>query len=185
MNLTRNTKLFRAYSESGKTAIYKTLSISELSVIEKIESIYHKNEFAYQIGKVSGDDMNFFEEQQIGKQIINSSLILFENQNLFELTIDEFRETLDNDAVFTLISNIIGIMPNVSIEYLLSLTYEDIIELTVFCEKISNKVIFNTTASTAPTQRLNPTPEIVEEGKTFFQDDGKSLQEKMKESEKF
>ena len=184
MNLTRNTKLFRAHSESGKTAIYRTLNVSELSVIEKIESIYHKNEFAYQLAKISGDDMNFFEEQQVGKQIINSSLVLFDNQNLFELTIDEFRETLDSDAIFTLISNIIGILPSISVEYLLSLTYEDIIELTVFCEKISNKIIFNTNTQQR-TQHLNPTPEVINDGKTFFEDDGKSLQEKMKESEKF
>jgi Mor family transcriptional regulator len=75
--------------------------------------------------------------------------------------------------------NILDIIPNTSIEYLFNLTYLDLFELGALCEKITNKKLF-----TIDSRSVLPKAEKTD-GKTFFPDDGKSLQEKMKEMREF
>lgn len=178
MNITRNTKIYKATSEKGNEVLFRTLSVTELTLVDRIESIFHKNEMAYEIAAIEKNrNLNYFEIQQIGKDVINASMMLMGNDDLFELTIDELRASVKTDPILTIISNIIGVIPNVSLEYLLTLTYEDLLELGVFCEELTNKKIFKQkTATTRPTQDVE-----IKENKSFFKEDGKSLQDKMKE----
>jgi hypothetical protein len=55
---------------------------------------------------------------------------------------------------------------------------KDLLELGVLCENVTNKKIFN--VGMAPKAKLKNT-----NGKTFFEDDNKSIQEKMKEMGSF
>ena len=182
MNITRNTKLFKASSDAGNEVIFRTLNVNELALLDSIKSVYHKHEMAYKIAvEKPNDNMNFFEVQQVGRDIVSASMLTLSNPDMLELTVDEFRGGIEDDPILTLITHIIGTLPNTSIEYLLNQTYEDLIELAVLCEKISNKKIFNSgSLKTQPKQDIE-----IKEDKSFFKDDGKSLQDKMKEMADF
>jgi len=174
MNLTRNTKLCKATDGADMEILFRSLTITELHVIEKLNSQFHKAEIAFELGYISGGKPNYLVQQEIGRDIIAASSVEINNETLFSLTVDEFRASIEDDMTLTLIQHIMNILPGTSIEYLLSLTHLDIIELAAMCEKISNKKIFNNA----------PKTEIQQE-KGFFEDDGKSLQDKMKEMDKF
>lgn len=180
MKLTKNTKLYS--STNGKTVnvTYRTLNVTELSIIERIKNPYLRSEMAYELGYISGNEPNFLAKHQIGLDIIESSNLEMNDETLLGLTIDDFRSSVKNDFVFNIITNIISVLPSTSIEYLLNLTYLDLLELGALCEKITNKKIFNVS------QSLTKTNEVVKDGKKFFDDnDGKSMQEKMKELSNF
>ena len=180
MNLTRNTKLYKATSENGNEVIYRNLTVNELKSLDNIISVFYKNKLAFDIASIDVTvELNYFEIQQIGKDIINNSLRLFSNPSLFELTIDEFRATIDDDPILSLIATIINVLPNTSIQFLLTQTYDDLIELGVLCEKLSNKKIFNVNNSASKSNG----PLEIKNNRIYFKEDGKSLQDKMKEME--
>jgi len=175
MNLTRNTKLCKATNEDGVEIIFRSLTITELKVLDNIVSQFHKAEIAFELGYISGGKPNFFLQQEIGRDIITASSLEINDETLFALTVDDMRASIDNDMIFNLIQHIISILPSTTIEYLLNLTYLDIIELAALCEKMSNKKIFTNTQSAS----------IKREDGFLSDDSGKSLQDKMKEMEKF
>jgi len=180
MKLTRNTKLYTAKDGKQVSVVYRTLTISEISVIEKIKNPVHKAEIAYDIAYISGDEPNFLAKYQIGIDIIDASLLEINDETLFALTVDEFRDSVKQDLALSLIPSIIAVLPGTSIDFLLNSTYLDLIELAAFCEKISNKKIFNTTTA------LSKPLETKKDGKLFFDDnDSRSLQEKMKDLSNF
>jgi len=79
------------------------------------------------------------------------------------------------------------------LEYLLSMTPNDIIELGCLAELRTNKHIFDIkTASKTRDKKgpQQPTPDMPDlekgdDGKMYFKEDGKSLQDKIKENVKF
>ena len=174
MKLTRNTKLYKSSDGTNVEITFRTLNVTELSVIESINSQYHKKDTAYNLGYISGDEPNFFVKQQIGQDIIEASTLELQDETLLELTIDDFRNSVKNDFIFGLIQSIVAVIPSTSIEYLLSLTLKDLIELTVLCENLTNKKIFS-----GPSTSSNSVQ--IKDDHAFFEDDGKSLQEKMKD----
>ena len=180
MKLTRNTKLYIANDGKQVSVVYRTLTISEIAVLEKIHNSVYKAETAYDIAYISGNEPNFLAKYQIGQDIIEASVLEINDETLFALTVDDFRDTVKNDLAFNLIPSIITVLPGTTIEYLLNLTYLDLIELGALCEKMSNKKIFNTTTA------LSKPVDTKKDGKLFFDDnDGRSLQEKMKDLSNF
>jgi len=180
MKLTRNTKLYTASDGKQVSVIYRTLTVSEIAVIDKIKNSYYKAEIAYDLAYISGNEPNFLAKYQIGMDIIESSLLEINDETLFTLTVDDFRSSVKNDLAFNLIPSIINVLPGTSIEYLLNITYLDLIELGALCEKITNKKIFSTNNS------ISKPSETKKDGKLFFDDnDGRSLQEKMKDLSNF
>jgi len=179
MKLTRNTKLCKSTGGENIEVIFRSLTITEMHVIDKINSSFHKAEIAFELGYISGGKPNFLVQQEIGRDVIMISTVEMNNETLFSLTVDEYRSSIDNDMMLTLIQHVLNILPGTSIEYLFSLTHLDIIELAAMCEKISNKKIFNNGQSQSQSH------EIKQEEGFFAEDDGKSLQDKMKEMEKF
>jgi len=179
MNLTRNTKMYKSSNSEGNVDVMcRSLTLLELNVIGKMTSHFHKCEFAFQLAYISGTKPNFFAQQQIGNDVIVDSNIEFNNMELFELTVEEMRHAVKDDNTLNLIHHISNSFPGTSLEYLLNLTFLDLIELGALCENITNKKIFTTTNSSANNIKIN-------EGTKTFEEDGKSLQEKMKDLAKF
>lgn len=180
MKYTRQTKLFRATDDKNIEVIYKTLSISELYFLDKIRNPLLKAEMAYDLGYISGNEPNFFAKHQIGLSIIHASSLEVNDDMLLGMTIDEFRSSTRNDNMMIIIMNILEIIPNTTIDYLFNLTYLDLLELGALCERMTNKKLF-----TIDTKSVLAKTEKVGDGKSFFQDDGKTLQDKMKEMKEF
>lgn len=178
MKITRNTKLYRASDGKAVEIVYRTLTITELKTIESIKNQFYKAEFAYELGYISGNEPNFLAKYQIGLDIIEASTFELNNETLFSLTIDDFRSSVKEDLAFNLISHVVNVFPGTSLEYLLNITYTDLMEIAAFCEKITNKKIFNMNSSSVLSEKK-------QNGKVFFEDDGKTLQEKMKEISDF
>lgn len=174
MKFTRHTKLYKATDGKSVNVVYRTLTVVELKVLENIKTQFTKYEMAYDLGYISGNEPNFFAKFQIGKDILDSSMLEISDDNLFELIVEDFRQEIGSDLILSLITNIIDVFPNTSLEYLFNLTIKDLIELGVLCERVTNKKVFN--VGNTPKARLQKNNE-----QTFFDDDNKSLQEKMKE----
>jgi len=178
MNLTRQTKLYKSTFDD-KEVIYRTLNITEINVINNISNTYYKYDVAYDLAVINKDDeINYLIKQQIGKDIIESSALSLSDDMILSLTVDGFRESVKNDFTLTLIPQIMNVL-NVNLEYLLSLTIDDLIELTALCEIMTNKKIFKDIDM--PKEDVA----IKNDNPQFFPEDGKSLQDKMKELEGF
>ena len=182
MTLTRNTKLYKSSDGKDVEIIYRTLNVTEISVLDNINHPYTKAETAYELGYISGNEPNFFSKHQIGLDIIKSSTIELNNATLLGLTVDDFRASVKDDQILTLSLAITNTM-NISFEYLQTLTYLDLIELGALCESITNKKIFTVGGGSSSQPLSNKT--VNDDGSQFFQDDGKSLQDKMKEMQDF
>ena len=182
MKLTRNTKLYKASDgTSDVEVICRSLTMIELKVIDNMKSHFHKCETAFQLSHVSGDTPNFFAQQQIGNDILQNSNIQFYNQELFELTVEEMRHTVKEDNTLDLITHITQNFPGTSLDYLFNLTFVDLVELGALCEKITNKKIFTISGSNASNININENTGAAQ----FDEDDGKSMQDKMKELANF
>ena len=179
MQFTKKTKLYESKAENVRV-IFRTLTVTEISVINSIKSDFHKKETAFQLGYVSGEIPNFSIQQQIGADIMEASTLEISNTDYFELTVDQLREEVNTDNTYDLISTILSVMPQTSIEYLVNLTYVDLMELVVLCEKMTNKKIF-----TVGKKTQNDSGVQIKDEHTFFEEDGMSLQEKMKEQKGF
>jgi len=178
MKFTRNTKLYKASDGKSVNVVYRTLTVTELKVLENVTNQFNKCELAYDIAYISGNEPNFFAKHQIGKDIIDASMVELNNDTLFELIIEDFRASTKNDLVISIILSIVELFPATSIEYLFNLTIKDLLELGVLCENVTNKKLFNV-GNVQKTKLKN------NNGKAFFDDDGKSLQDKMKEMRDF
>jgi len=180
MKFTRNTKLYNSTDGKEVSIVYRTLTISEISVIDRIKNAYYRAEMAYELGYISGNEPHFLAKYQIGQDILEASSLEVNDETLFALTVDDFRASIKGDLAFNLIPSIINVLPGTTVEYLLNITYLDLIELGALCEKMANKKIFNTTNT------ISKAHEQQKDGKLFFDDnDGRSLQEKMKDLSNF
>ncbi len=176
MKITRQTKLYKSQTDTDVFVTFRTLNISELKVIDSIKSQFHKAEIAFELGYISGDNPNYLIKEQIGRDIIEASSIAMDDEVLFELIVEDFRTAVNNDMMFDLCARILEAIPSTTIEYLMSCTFNDLIELVAFVEKLTNKKIFKFEKK----QDIN-----IKDEKAFFQEDGKTLQDKMKEMDKF
>ena len=198
LKATRNTKFFKTVVDD---IIYtdRQLSISEINMLDNMSNPYNKNNVACMLSLVEGyfEDIPWQKRQQIGTKVLEFSTEIIRNQEYLEAIAKKHQLRLANDEIIEMIKVILDIIPNTNIEYLLSLTVEDIIELVCICEKIANKRIFTFKGSNntmkvgdkKPTQDMpSSLPDgttIGDDGKLYFEDEGKSLKDKMKETNKF
>lgn len=178
--MTRNTKLYRSKikDKNGKEIeiIYRDLTVNELSFINNIKSEDKKREYACKFALEGNYNLQWPAIIQVGEIIILKSRSVSEDRDLFELTVKDFRESIPQDSVLSLIGHICRVFPGTSVTDLLNLTYKDLIELVCLCEIATNKKIFDVQSIIGNVKR---------NGKTEFPDDGKSLKEKMDELKKF
>lgn len=171
--MTRNTQLYKI-NYKDQEVLYRDLTVLELSYLKNISNIALREEIAAKTAIINTDP-NTIDWQilnQIGKDILIRSTNIVDNATLFELTVKEFRDNVQNDPTLLAISNITSILKNESVLELLNLTHKDLIELVCFCETRTNKKIFN----------VGKGPIV--KG-THLARDGKSLKEKMEELNKF
>ena len=179
-NMTRNTEL-RKFIIDEKEIIYRTLTINEIKFLNSIDSEIHRYENAYRLAIYEKQfDPSDQQKFSIGKDIIFNSQVIAMDQKTMDLAISQFRNDLNHDHSFTLMIEILKALPNISMLDLLQLTYKDIVELTVMAEMISGKKFL----SVGGKGNEGPIPEGYErvDGKLYFKEDGKSLQEKIDEN---
>ena len=181
--MTRNTEL-RKFVVDGKEVIYRTLTINEIKFLNNIESDIHRYENAYRLAIYECNfETSYQQKYSIGKDIIHNSQVIAFDQNTMDMAISQFRTHLNNDHSFALMLRILENLPNISILELLNLTYKDIVELTVMAELVSGKQFLSVGGKDNPVDDA-PVPEGYEriDGKLYFKEDGKSLQEKIQEN---
>jgi NAD-dependent SIR2 family protein deacetylase len=171
--MTRNTKLYKV-KINGKDVYYRTLTIKELSIINNITKEFYKNEIAAKFALIDDVQLDFPMLQQIGKDTIEKSNIVLYDEELYKITVENFRRSINDDQFMVIVMKILQVMPNLSIEYLFNQTTQDIIEIGCICEQLSNKRFFNFSYTTK-------TDDIG--GHKYFQESGKTLKEKIKEGE--
>jgi len=196
---TRNMKFVRS-NLHGIDYIFRQLSISEINMLDGMESGYYKNELACNICCIEGylEDLTWQEKQKLGNKILEFSTNLGKNSDYFETIAKKHQLRLNTDHTIDMIKIILENLPGVTIEYLLSLTYEDLIELVCVCEKLANKRFF-TFKSTATAMKvgnkkpsqdlpssLPPGTLISDDGKLFFEEtETATLKDKMRDANKF
>lgn len=203
--MTRNTKLYKAKIDGTQIVLFRTLTVRELSFINGIKNPGIKNEMAAKIAITEGysENIHFTALNQIGIDVINKSTDCIHDQELLSITVDSLRMIVQDDMALNLIKNIMAVIPNITFEYLMEQTYEDLLELLCLCELITgkkmfqNKQHFSTPNTVADPFNGNKTvdlrgvkhtmPETVKkDGKTYLHEkDEISLEEKMKQDQKW
>ena len=172
--MTRNTKIYKI-TVNKKDIYYRTLNVSEITMLNGINKPFYRFEMAAKLSLMNDESLDYPILQSIGKDVIERSSLTICDKDLYEITVENFRKSIETDEFITIIVKILQHLPNVSIEFLLNQTINDLIEYGCICEKLSNKRFFNFT-NTSKIDEQN--------GHKYFQDDGKSLKEKMIENEK-
>lgn len=175
--MTRNTKLYKV-DGFGEELVYRTLTVEELVFLDGISNEYHKYENAVKLALVEGNiyELKFTVISEIGRDIIRNSRSVMVNDELFKVTVQEFRMKSKEDPCMNMILSILNIVPGMTYEFLINQTYTDLIELMCLAERISNKKLMNISNTTQQP-----------EGPAYLPDDdsGKSLQDKIKEDMKW
>ena len=171
--MTRNTHLYKTQYVKDKKKhdiYYRDLTSLEYTFLNNIKNIAVKNDMAGRIAiwETDPDIVPFGTRMIIGRDAISRIDNLLSSKQIFEITINEFRENIKKDDFLMAIKNILMCIPGQSFTDLLNLTITDLLELSCVCELIIGKPLFDT--GNKKSGLLNP--------KTL-PDDGKSLQEKM------
>lgn len=176
--MTRNTKLYKIVV-NGKTIIFRTLTCNEITFLNNISNVAVRYEQAAKLAITEGYDpsIHFMAMHQIGEQALDFSSSMVNDDELFNLTVEEYRMKVKDDSTLNMILTIMDVIPSMTFEYLLNLTFNDLIEYTCLIERITKKRIFND----------NSKKEQPQQKQAFFDDPdaGKSLAEKIKEDQKY
>ncbi len=203
--MTRNTKFYKVTIDGyDDTIIYRTLSVKELGIVNGIQNPAYKNEMAAKLGITEGYSTNihFTAINQIGIAILSKSTEIIADKDLFDIVVDTYRTSVQDDTTLGLIKQILSVLPNLTLDFLLDQTYADLVELVCLCEGICGKKIFQRRAFTQPPMPEDPfqtgdtlnlqgvdhtLPPVKEfEGKNYLQEDKElTLAQKMKVDQKF
>lgn len=173
MKYTRNTKLYKVnYNDQGikKEIIYRDLTNLEYSFLSNIKNDALRVEMA---GKTVIDeiDIPIGTLLLIGKKVLDNITDLLSSEELFNITLDEFKNNIKNDNIMMAIKQILCVLPGQSFTDLLNLNIKDLLELIVLCEEIQGKPILKRGG--------------VKLKHNLTDEDKKSLQQKMNELNKF
>jgi len=177
--MTKNTTFYRIKNKD-KEIIYKDLSVLDLSYLENIKSDVMRNELAAKASIVSPTNLEEIPWpilQQIGRNVIENSVKYISDKQLFEILVKEYRDSLtEGGSPLSMIRYIMLAFPGQSVTELLKLTWKDLVELVCLSEEVLGKKIFNVGGS-APTPKKGSRLANFK----YFDEDGKSLQDKMSE----
>ena len=186
--MTRNTKLYKTnvldINGEKVEVLYRDLTALEIAYLNNIKNEQRKAEMTAKISiqNIDSSDIHWQVLEQIGISAWQKSTRIMLDEELFELTIREFRDSVQKDPIFNLIKKINEVFPGESLTNLLKMTYKDLLELACLCEVIVGKKMFNISG---PFKTNTETATSTNNGKTEFADDGKTLREKMEELGKF
>jgi len=198
--MTRKSKLLKVQYED-KDIYFRTLSIIELKCIDNVKNFAAKYELGAKFALSDGNDYIYLPWQMlqvIGKTSIERSQDVSSSKEVFDVTLRESIEGVKQDLFYSLILKILAKCPGMfSYTELLNQTMDDIIEISAGIEVVTGqKIIEFENGKAKKGMRLNPTAAEAlsntntsitkgSDGKTYFQDDGVSLMEKIKENQKF
>lgn len=173
--MTRNTKLYKVsctIDKKKQDIYYRDLNALEYSFLSNIKNDLTKKEMAAKtvIIKMDPDKVPFGTLLKIGEDIIGRLDMFLESPQLFDISINEFREGIKKDDAMLLIGHIMTFFPGQSFTELIKLNIKDLIELVCLCEHVIGKPIFDNGKKQQHHGLIN---------KSKLPDDGKSLQEKM------
>lgn len=177
--MTRNTKLYKTKTTSGKEIWYRTLSVEELSFLDGIKNDITRSEMAGKLAVYKGEltHEDWALAITIGNKAIEYSTDVVADDRIFEITVKELRKKIVNDSALIAIKNILSVMPGQSVTDLLKLTYTDLIEMVCLGEILCGKPLINFGGDKAPPKKgmhlINPAD--------LSDEDGKTLQDKMNE----
>lgn len=186
--MTRNTRFYRAIFDDHPEyeILFRSLTVSEVAVINRISNNGYKAEVAYDIAVTKSNipDPNYLIKKTVGEQIVEQTLRVTNDEELFMVTVQTFRESVQDDFILNIIK-FIGSSMNVSIDYLMNCTTEDLIELATMCETINNKRFFDFPGNKKQQPKtLNNRTENIN-GKSYIPEtETISLAEKMKQAQK-
>lgn len=174
--MTRKTSLYRI--KSGKqTIVYRDLTVLEISYLANIKNELTKREMAAKVSIVEPTDVSDIPWpilQKIGENCVTNSVKWIQDKQLFEILVKECREEIkEGSSPLAMIRQILQVFPGQSITELLKLTWRDLVEIACMAELALGKKIFD--VGGLPVQRKGSS--LMQAG--AFEDDGKSLQEKM------
>lgn len=175
--MTRNTKLYKtSFTKKGEKiqVHFRDLTVLELSFFDNIKNDAVRLDMIARtsIQNMSPDDVPWPTRLNIGEQAYNQSVKEIQDLKLLEICVSEFRDDVSKDYVLKAIAHIVEAFPGQSVTDLLKLTAKDLIELMCLSEKILNKQFFDF-GNTPKKKGMS----LVNSSE--FEDDGKSLQEKM------
>lgn len=167
--MTRNTKLHKTkVTLNGKeeVVLFRDLTAGELGFLNNIKNDATRAEFAGRLALYDRNhkDLSWAILMQIGQKSMDQSNVIFSNDVLFEMTVKDIRNKIDNDTLLTAITFILKVLPGQSITDLLNLTPMDLIEIVCICEKIigQNLLEFGEKKQKSKMNLINPeslTPE--------------------------
>lgn len=177
--MTKNTKLYKTYFTKHEKKIdiyYRDLTVLELSFFSNINNDFIRNEMAGKVAIVNMDpaDVPYPTIERIGEESYLNSTKEINDEQLLEICVSEFRDTVPTDYTLMCILRINQAFPTQPILELMNLTNKDLIELVVLAEISLGKPLFNFKNG------------ITKKGMNLIDphslpDDGKSLQEQMNE----
>ena len=172
--MTRNTKLYKLsclIDRKKQDIYYRDLTVLEYTFLTNLKSDVIRYEMAGRIviTKINPDLIPIGPLLKIGEDAFSRTVSLLdpENHQLFDITINEFRESLKTDDIMIMIRYILTCLPGQSFTDLIKLNIKDLIELVCMCEVIAGKQIFGGQKKHGLVNKAN------------LPDDGKSMQEKM------
>jgi len=171
-NLTRNTKLYKikyTLNKKQNEVYYRDINALEYSFLCNLKNGVIVNDLAAKSVIVFTDPetIPFGTRQLIGKDVITKTNDVIQSKQLFEITVNEFREKLNHDDIMVAIKNILTCIPGQSFTDLIKLNFKDLLELVCLCEYIIGKPILD----------IGKKRGLI--NKNSLPDNGKSLQEKM------
>ena len=146
--MTRQTKLHKTkilHEGENVEVLFRDLTAGELGFLEGIKNDATRAEFAGRVALYDRDAKEFAWPllMQIGQKAIDSSRLLFADDILFEMTVQDFRQNIADDVILTAITFILKALPGQSYTELLKLTPKDLIELVCICEKVINQPLLD------------------------------------------
>lgn len=146
--MTRNTKLhkFTVTIEGKKEEVlFRDLNYLELSFLKNIKNDARRCELAGRIAVYDKDSntIGWAALMQIGESAIQNGDRVFSNDVVFEMFVKETRTSVKSDVTLTMIAKILTCLPGQSFTDLIKLTPEDLIELVILCEQITQDELIN------------------------------------------
>lgn len=142
--MTRNMKFYWA-KWNGNRVKFRDLTVGEIGSLNLIKNDAERYEQAAlrAIVDIDPNTIDWPIRMEIGKEALLNSTNCIKDDQIFEVYVKDYRNSVKDDISLWCIDSIIKNYPGQSIIELMNLTYKDLIELVCSCEISSGKKLFN------------------------------------------
>jgi hypothetical protein len=168
-----NSKLYKLKTKNIEI-IYRDLTANELACINNLTKNIEKLQYAAKFAILDPTDTTIVPwpiMQQVGERTLYNSTKSLADKDIFDITVKEFRQRLDNEInnPLTLIGEILQVLPHQSISDLMGLTYENLIEIVCLCEKLTGKQLLDVPISPLKQKKEKQERENIDQQKRIWQ----------------